>query len=144
MPQDSQAISDLLLEFWNTGNTQLADEIYTSTSVQHAPDHTARGTQEIVNYATQTRAAFPDFKIVREQRISEGDLTVMRWTASGTHKGEFNGVPATGRWVETSGVTITQIENGRIANEFVYYDRLRLLEQLGVARLQGEMMVAER
>jgi steroid delta-isomerase-like uncharacterized protein len=144
MAQDAQLIHDLLLEFWNTGNQQLANQIYTSSSERHAPDHTARGTQEIVNYVTQTRAGFPDFKLERKEILSDSDRFAVHWKASGTHKGEFMGIPGTGKWVEIHGLSVGRIRDGHITEEFVYFDRLRLLEQLGIAPTQDDVISARR
>ena len=145
MLQDAQrTLLDLLLECSNTGNVQLADQIFTSSSKRQLPDHVARGTQEIVSHITQTRAAFPDIKFVDEGRLADGDQVVFKWSASGTHKGDFMGIPATGRRVETHGVSVARIENGRIAEEVIYYDRLAVLEQLGVVPKKREGMSAAR
>lgn len=143
MLQDAQRmLLDLYLECSNTGKTELADQIFTSTSEQHTPDHVARGTQEIVSYIIQTRAAFPDIKFVDEGRLADGDWVVFRWSVSGTHKGEFNGIGPTGRHVKLHGVTLARIDNGRIAHQVAYYDRLALLEQLGVVPAKREALSA--
>jgi steroid delta-isomerase-like uncharacterized protein len=67
---------------------------------------------------------------------------VYRWSVSGTHKADYLGVPATGRRVELRGITVARFEDGRIANEVVYYDRLAVLEQLGVVPANREAVSA--
>src|SRR5215472_4075190 len=74
----------------------------------------------------------PDLHFEVDETVTEGDRLVVYWTISGTHRGEFLGVPATNRKVSFSGITIYQIRNGRIIESTVIWDGLGLLEQFGV------------
>jgi len=83
----------------------------------------------------------PDLHFDVHETISEGDRLVVYWTITGTHCGEFLGVPATNRKVSFSGITINQIRNGKIIESTVIWDGLGLLEQFGVALpLRYEML----
>jgi steroid delta-isomerase-like uncharacterized protein len=83
----------------------------------------------------------PDLHFDAHETISEGDQLVVHWTITGTHRGEFLGVPATNRKVSFSGITINQIRNGKIIESTVIWDGLGLLEQFGVALpLRYEML----
>ena len=75
----------------------------------------------------------PDLRFDVHETISEGDRMVVYWTITGTHRGEFLGVPATNRKVSFSGITINQIRNDKIIESTVIWDGLGLLEQFGVA-----------
>ena len=77
--------------------------------------------------------AFPDLHFETDQVITSADYTVVRWRATGTHKGEFNGIAPTNRQVNLRGCTVTEIKNGQVVKSISYSDRLALLEQLGVA-----------
>ncbi len=63
------------------------------------------------------RQAFPDLKVTVDMTIAEGDLVCVRWTARGTNTGTGNGIPATGKRVETSGTAIFRFVDGKIAEE---------------------------
>jgi predicted ester cyclase len=63
--------------------------------------------------------------------IAEDDKVVLRVTAGGTHQGEFQGIPATGRTVTITGMGIARIEDGRIAESWWDFDALGLMQQLG-------------
>jgi len=76
--------------------------------------------------------AFPDFHRTKVDAIAEGDRVVARYTVTGTHQGEFMGVPATGKKVSFSWITIYRIADGKIAEEWLLFDQLGLLQQLGV------------
>ena len=76
-------------------------------------------------------ATFPDQHWTIEELISEGDKVVNRFTWRGTHRGNFLGIPPTGRQVEVKGVVIDRIAQGRIADTRILMDNLGLMQQLG-------------
>lgn len=78
------------------------------------------------------RAAFPDLNFSIEEQISEGDKVASRFEWTGTHHGEFLGVPATGRQVRVWGMVIDRFEEGRIKDTRIIMDTLGLMAQLGV------------
>jgi steroid delta-isomerase-like uncharacterized protein len=78
------------------------------------------------------RASFPDLKLTVDEQIAEGDTVCTRWTAQGTHEGEFFGTPATHKQATVTGVTIEKIRNGQIAESRTVWDALGLMQQLGV------------
>ncbi len=79
-------------------------------------------------------SAFPDGKWGIDDMIAEGDKVVVRYTFRGTHEGELAtiGLPPTGKQVTMAGITIYRIVNGMFAEAWEHYDRLGLLQQLGV------------
>jgi len=78
------------------------------------------------------RAAFPDLNFSIEEQISEGDKVASRFEWTGTHRGEFLGVPATDRRVCVWGIVIDRFEEGRIKDTRIIMDTLGLMMQLGV------------
>ena len=78
------------------------------------------------------RAAFPDMHWTVEEQIAEGDKVATRFEWTGTHRGEFLGVPATGRAVKVWGVVIDRLEGGKIKDTRIIMDSLGLMLQLGV------------
>ena len=78
---------------------------------------------------------FPDYQTVIDDLIAEGDKVVARITMSGTHTGVFMGIPATGKYVEFTGIYIAQIANGKIAEHWGEEDGVSLLAQLGVLNM---------
>jgi len=85
----------------------------------------------------------PDLRFEVHDTISEGDKLVVYWTITGTHRGEFLGVPPTNKKVSFSGITINQIRNGKIIESTVIWDGLGLLEQFGIdLPVRYEMLAA--
>jgi predicted ester cyclase len=78
------------------------------------------------------RAAVPDFHEVIEDQVVEGNKEMHRYVIRGTHQGEFMGIPATGKEVVVTGITLARIEEGKIAEEWSQADMLGLMQQLGV------------
>jgi steroid delta-isomerase-like uncharacterized protein len=64
-------------------------------------------------------------------QVAEGDLVVSLIVGRGTHEGELLGIPATGREVETEGIAIHRIADGKIAEYWAVTDTVRVLQQLG-------------
>jgi steroid delta-isomerase-like uncharacterized protein len=77
------------------------------------------------------RAAFPDIHWVPEEMVAEGDTVVTRFTWSGTHRGAFLGVPATGKRVSVKGIVIDQLLNGKMSKSRILMDSLGMMQQLG-------------
>ena len=85
----------------------------------------------------------PDLKFTVDETISEGDKMVVYWTITGTHRGEFLGVPATNKRVSFSGITINLIGSGKILESTVIWDGLGLMKQFGIELpVQYEMLTA--
>jgi steroid delta-isomerase-like uncharacterized protein len=78
-------------------------------------------------------AAFPDARIDVHSSIGEGDLVSTLWTIRGTHQGEFQGVPASGRPIEMPGVDFSRVEGGKIAEHWAQFDVMGLMGQIGAA-----------
>ena len=135
MPDDTQRIVELVTKLWNTGKAEVAEQLYGKSSQRFDPNQTEplQGSQGILSYVMQVRAGFPDFELQVKQTVTQGNQLVAEWVCTGTQKGEFQGIAPTGRRVQVSGIAINRIENGQIAEERIYFDRLGLLEQLGVA-----------
>ena len=77
------------------------------------------------------RAGFPDIVFSIQEQIAEGDKVASRFEWTGTHKGEFLGIPATDRRVRVWGIVIVRLEDGRIKDTRIIMDTLGLMTQLG-------------
>jgi steroid delta-isomerase-like uncharacterized protein len=75
--------------------------------------------------------AFPDMHWVVEDLIAEGDKVVSRYTVRATHRGDFMGVPATGKVVTYTGILISRFAGGKFVEEWESLDMLGLMQQLG-------------
>lgn len=93
------------------------------------------GAQALREVTTSLVRAFPDLQITAEDVIAHGDKVVSRNTVTGTHQGDYMGLPATGRTVTYNEIFIFRFVDGRIAETWGVVDVLTLLRQLSVAPL---------
>jgi steroid delta-isomerase-like uncharacterized protein len=119
-------------EFYNQGNLAVADELFAADYVHHdlaAPD--VRDRDGLKQSHAATRVAFPDFLVVVEHLIAEGEWVVTHWTLQGTHLGAWQGLAPTGKRVTASGLVLNRISDGKIHETWWGYDLMGVLQQLG-------------
>ena len=122
---------------WNKRNIALIDELYADNFVFHDPVQANGDLEYFKQYANGVYTGIPDLHIATDDLIAEGDQVVKRWTARGTHKGDFMGVPATGNRIEVTGIEIFRIADGKIAEIWANMDSLGLMQQIGVIPPMG-------
>jgi len=125
-----------LHEIWNTGNLEMVEEIFAPDFVAHFPQSSElperRGMDGVRRGILRIRAAFPDWYEEIKDLIAEGDRVVSRYTSRGTHRGEFWGIPPTGRRISVEEISIFRIAKGKVAEQWCSIDELGRLQQLGV------------
>ena len=119
-------------EVLNGRQLQLLDELAVSDYDEHSPfpgqPNGIDGLRARVGVIT---AAFaPVFTVHR--LVCEGDTVVAHWTNTGTHQGEFMGLPASGRTVTISGIDVHVLRDGRLSEHWHVIEELQMLQQLGV------------
>lgn len=120
-------------EVLNAGNLVLIDDLIARSYVSHYPTgyDFGGGPDGVKQIVSAVRRGFPDVHFTVEDVIAEGDKVVGRWTFRGTHQGDFMGILPTGRKVSVMGIAIYRIARGKIAEAWVAWDSLGLLQQLG-------------
>jgi steroid delta-isomerase-like uncharacterized protein len=118
-------------ELLSKGHFELAQELYAKDFVNHGL-HRDIGLEEDQGALKGWHQAFSDLSIVPEKLIAEGDMVAVYWIARGTNTGAGNGLPATGKKVEQSGITMWRIVNGKIKEEWSAFDQLSMMKQLGL------------
>jgi steroid delta-isomerase-like uncharacterized protein len=144
--QENKALASRFLEeVINKGNFSVVDEITASNFVDHtAPPGAPPTPAGFKAFMTAFRAAFPDLHYTIEDSIAEGDRVVQRTTAKGTMKGEFMGMPASGKSATWSEIHITRYENGKATEHWGVVDQQGMLTQLGFAQAPGQPAAAAR
>jgi len=128
---------------WNERKLEYIDKLFADTYGLEDPTVEGGGVGPVA-YRRQVERfliGLPDLKFIVDDTISENDKLVVAWTITGTHKGEFLGVPPSNKRVTFSGITINQIADGKIIESTVIWDGLSLLKQFGAALpVQYEML----
>jgi steroid delta-isomerase-like uncharacterized protein len=104
----------------------------TGDYVDHWPmPGTEPGIEGTIAFRAGVADAFPDMDQVIDEVIESGDTLASRWHVTGTHKGEFMGIPATGNKVEMNGMSFYKLRDGKVAEIWNMPDIATLMEQLG-------------
>jgi Predicted ester cyclase len=118
-------------EILSQGRFELAEQLYAKDFINHGV-HSTANLEEDQAALKGWHQAFSDIVIVPEKLIAEGDLVTIYWIARGTNTGTGNGLPATGKKAELAGITIWRIIEGKIKEEWSAFDRLSMMQQLGL------------
>jgi steroid delta-isomerase-like uncharacterized protein len=125
-------------EVWNKKNLAIVDELLPDNVIIHNFGAVVEGREAWKQSFTPFFAGFPDIKLTVEFPVTEGDKMVLRWTATGTHNGEFRGIPPTGKPVRIAGVAIYRVAEGKIVEGWSQPDTLGLLQQIGAITAPGQ------
>jgi len=133
MQNNNQVISQFINEVLNKGDIDSVGKFFWEDMVEHVPlPGQGPGLAGLKDVLRGMRSAFPDMHWTVEEQVAEGDKVVTRFEWTGTHRGEFLGVPATGRQVKVWGIVIDRLESGKIKDTRIIMDALGLMMQLGV------------
>jgi steroid delta-isomerase-like uncharacterized protein len=139
MSEENKALVRRAYEGFSEGSVDVLDEVFAPDYVAHFPGvEPITGRDAAKELVGAFIDAFPDIKFTIADQIAEGDRVVARWTAQGTHKGEFRGFPPmmhgvapTGRHVSFSATDIYRIADGLIAEEWNSLEQLDVMQQIG-------------
>jgi steroid delta-isomerase-like uncharacterized protein len=132
--QDNIATTQRFGEAINSGRLDAIRECMSPEVVDHdpAPDQ-GPGPQGFIDFFTTFRAAFPDLAVNVDHMVTDEDNVAIAYTVTGTHQGDFLGVPATGKRIKARGMQIARFENGKIVERWGSSDELGILKQIGAA-----------
>lgn len=133
-PETNKAIVRRMFEqVWNKRRVDLIEEFFTEDVVQHIVGISSKpGLENVREAASMILNAYPELQHAIDDEIAEGDKVVNRWKMTSTHSRELNGVPATGKQVIQSGVSIFHLSNARVNEFWLLTDNLELMQQLGI------------
>lgn len=129
--QNKLLIRRAVEEILNQQKFDVLPEYVASDFVIHSPHEDIHGREGATQLYSMLYQAFPDLHFTIEDQLADGDRVVTRWTATGTHKGEFQGIPATNKPVRMTGTDIDRFANGKVVECWTVTDDLGLLQQLG-------------
>lgn len=130
--QHTETIETWIHEAINGGNVAVVDELAHPGYTYRNPTEELRGAEAVKSLFAAYRSGFPDFHVRVDERVADDDRIAQAFTITGTHRGEFMGIPATGKAIEVHGVVISRFADGKIIEEWEVIDQLTLLQQLGV------------
>lgn len=131
----NEGLHELYIQAINTRDLALLEHYFGEDYIYHSPfgDMNEAQFRQTLNVML---TAFPDFNLVVEDTFSSKDRVVTRFRMRGTHLGDFLGIPPTGRSIDLPGIIITRVSKHRAVEEWEEFDRLKLMQQLGVLPAQ--------
>jgi steroid delta-isomerase-like uncharacterized protein len=130
--RNTLALLHLIEAGFNSNDIGALDGVISPQVVIHSYDPAVVDRESLKQAFRDVLTAFPDANAAIEEIAWSGDVVFRRWRVTGTHQGEFRGVPPTGRRLDVTGVDIERFEDGLIVEHWSYTDGLEILRQLGV------------
>ena len=117
-------------EILNERKVELAKEVFGPNYVSHDPGRPDIGVEDMLQFFMSIFEAFPDMKWIVLNRFVSGNMMTIHFEATGTHKKEFMGIPATNRKIVFTGLTMHRFEGEKIAESWNYADIMGMMAQL--------------
>ena len=132
--EQNEALYRGIIEEINKGNSEYFNEFYSPDSLYYFPSNNPKplSREESQEFVKGFFKSFPDLNFSIEELYAVDDRVIVRYILRGTHKGEYRGIPATGKKFEISSTFIVRIENGKVVEEREDFDQLGFLQQLGM------------
>jgi SnoaL-like polyketide cyclase len=130
---DAKAIVRRAIEEPWKGDFEIIDEFFAPSYIGYDPSQPEpiRGPEGVKANFQQYIDAFQGARLTVDEQIAEGDFVATRWTGRGVHTGEIAGIAPTGKEVTVTGLTFSRLDGGKIAEEWINWDTLGMLVQIG-------------
>ena len=130
--ENKAVIGRFIDEVINQGRLDRMDDLVAVDFVERDPLPGQRqGREGLKEVIGGMRAAFPDIHWVMEEMVAEGDAVFSYFTGTGTHRGPFLGIPATGREIRVKGMVLDHVVKGKMSDSRILMDTLNMMQQLG-------------
>jgi steroid delta-isomerase-like uncharacterized protein len=140
LDKNKELVREMVEVLFNQGDVGGGDEFLSPDFIENEelPPGVPAGREGVKLLTGMLHTAFPDFEATIEDLIAEDDRVVIRMTWTGTHEGEFMGIPPTGNRVSFGVFDIVRIADGMIVEHWGLMDNMALMQQLGVMPAPGE------
>jgi steroid delta-isomerase-like uncharacterized protein len=134
---DNISTAERSLTSVNRRNLDQDDDLFTQDYESDGPGAENANRQQSKAGIQGYMDAFPDLKFEVLRRIAQDQYVVLDWVATGTHNGPMstpsgNTIPPTGKFGKIYGSTTYEFRDGKIAHSWTYWDRVAMLDQLGL------------
>lgn len=134
--ENKAVVRRVVEQVWTRGDLAAVDQLYAEDYVSHQHGHVRGprdvcGREDVKRFVQEFRSAFPDFRDSIEEQLADGDKVITRFVSMGTQRGPFGDLPPTNKPVRWEGIEIDRIVEGRIAESWVSWDMMGLMQQLG-------------
>jgi steroid delta-isomerase-like uncharacterized protein len=131
--EKNKEVASELFRMFDSGDMSRLEEYTHEDYVGHSPGFPdLYGAEDVREYLSEFRLAFPDLSYDIQDLVAEGDCVVVHFRWSGTHDGELLGIPPTGRRVSVEDMVLLRFKDGKVIEAYDIQDTLDMLRQLGV------------
>jgi len=130
-------------EIWNKGRLDAIDELLAEDGIVHGLGEAGgevSGPAAFRPFVERLRGAFPDIEVKVEQVVDDGDLIAARWVATMTHMGDNLGMPASGKRVTVTGMSMTRLRDGKLVEGWNNWDMLSLMQQVDAIQPAAQLL----
>jgi steroid delta-isomerase-like uncharacterized protein len=131
LEEQNEDLINRAYEAWNKIDIEALKEIYSQDFLWHFAGGEAFALKDLIEDLTWEISVYPDRTFIPEDSISKGDKVVSRYVLRGTHAGEREGLPPTGKKIKMEGIFISRVEDGKIMETWEVADLLSIYKQLG-------------
>jgi steroid delta-isomerase-like uncharacterized protein len=132
LEENKAIVSRFVEEVQNNHNLDAVNELFDRNMVDHLGQPVLSAAEGFKKFYSGLLAAFPDLRCVVHSQVAEGDKVATHKTFHGTHKGEFMGMPPTGKKIAVDVIDIFRIAGGKMVEHWAVQDLAGLMRQLGV------------
>jgi steroid delta-isomerase-like uncharacterized protein len=131
--EQNEAVVRRTFDAFSTGDTSGAEDLIATDAVAHDPaqPEEAHGPEGFKETIELYRGAFSDLEFTIDEMFSDGEMVCTRWSTKATHDGDLMGISATGNQITGSGISIDRVVDGKVAESWVQWDNMGLLQQIG-------------
>jgi steroid delta-isomerase-like uncharacterized protein len=131
--EENKAVLRRWIEAYNERDLEGEAAVLAPDYVAHVPAAPGplEGLEAWRQFSGSFADAFPDIRLTIEDIMAEGDMVAARVAFRGTHRGEFQGIPPTGKEVAFSSIEVNRVREGKVEEHWVELDLLGLMQQLG-------------
>jgi steroid delta-isomerase-like uncharacterized protein len=144
--EENKALIRQWIEAYNQRDLEAEADVLAPGFVAHVPGAPApldlEGLEAWRQFLAPFTEAFPDLQLTIQEVAAEGETVAARVAFRGTHRGEFQGIPPTGKQVAFSSMEFNRVVDGKVEEHWVEINLLGLVQQLGVATIPGPRLVA--
>ena len=138
-PDPESVYRRLVDEVINGGNVATLDDLASPDFVEHEelPPGIPKNREGVKQFFSLLGTAFPDTMATIENLVVQGDMVAARLVVTGTHRGDFAGIPPTGKQVSMQVFDLVRVIDGKMTEHWGLSDQLSLLQQLGAIPAPG-------
>ena len=133
-------------EVWNQGRFEIVDQVVAKDFIgigEGEHGKAIRGPNEFLDFVRRIRGAFSEIKLKVEDTFGAGDKVALRWSAKMRHTGDDLGIPATGKSVAITGISIVRFEGDKILEAWDSWDQAAMMQQIGIVAPHTAVLLEE-